>query len=309
MAVSQQAAWLQANGVKPNEVGDLLVPKDFGAKSRTPKPRVAGVVGSVRNPKPDPRSLSRSPLHPGDYKAKGYGTDGLFRGYMVSSVDKKGKGSHRVDFLWNPHTINFSYNIDARIGSQADTNTLGAGVGCDFELVFDRQFEVMGAPHSNRGVLEDLNALEALAGLSRNNVASNAPVQVRFGGPLSVSFAGKLYGLSVSLTHFTPDMRPTRAVVAVTLLRETLFDGAEGGLLLQQGHSNFGDSSSGSDGGTDARLREQQRRPVSKPKLPKLKNTGAGTYNFLTANVGRSSRKTPLTKSATPGSTLGLRYL
>ncbi|WP_371590925.1 hypothetical protein [Streptomyces sp. NBC_00470] len=112
-------------------------------------------------------------------------TDSLLqRGYMVTAdtartFDKK---RYRVDFLYNPSTVDISNSLDtqqAAIQFAAVENDPTKPISpisgsCAFNLLFDRTFEV-GNPEggkwsaAKRGVLVDIDALYFLVGINQKN--------------------------------------------------------------------------------------------------------------------------------------------
>lgn len=235
----------------------------------------------------------------------------LQRGRMV----RKAVGTNEVRgilyFLFNPTTVEFSYEIDEgslidALRNEPNQPRIGPAARCSFKLIFDRTYEILDADNAGRvdkGVLGDVAALEHLMGMNSLNGITAPPqsqtVDVYFGGDDAMKFGGYFTGASVSMTHFTPRMIPSRLVMDISLIRTKEVDdlkddtlkgaagdpwsgqhgGSGGGGSTTRTHSHSHTEPSAATLGASAQL--YSSATPSKPKYTRSGSGGAGSSRLL----------------------------
>lgn len=125
----------------------------------------------------------------------------LYRGMMqtraTQNVSAQGNNQYRVNFLYNPSTINESRSLDldnkvlpsyARRPDDPGQYATGLNATLSFSLLFDRTFELWDASYGNTdagkyGVSVDVNAFYNMLNINQLNTAS--PVQFAGGTPFA----------------------------------------------------------------------------------------------------------------------------
>lgn len=209
---------------------------------------------AVENPKFDPRILNI----PFKQVSQGYGgtrDSTLYRGALVAK-DLMDGVRYKVNFLYNPSTISEARSLDINnptlppdkrnVGDTGDYQT-GLATTISFSLLFDRTYELwdkayQGTDVGTYGVQVDTNAFYNITGINRAQVVPGVrggreqnlivqgpmfanPLNLYFGygSPGSLSYFGYISGLSITYTHFSQQMVPSRCAIGVNfiLLTET----------------------------------------------------------------------------------------
>lgn len=179
----------------------------------------------------------------------------LTRGRIINKYDSSVNVAYNpiycLNFLYNPDSIEIDYSIDTsnatpiqpQYRNPNDTANLPIPLAnsLSFSLLFDRTFEVWqnqataGTPGVTAGVYDDVKILYGLIGVTAQvdspvfnssgqqqtqQVTVTGPMQMNecyfyFGGQASLSFYGIIMSASVTYTHWSIDMVPTRCTIAL----------------------------------------------------------------------------------------------
>lgn len=181
------------------------------------------------NPPFDPRMLSTGGANPALRERP------LKRGRIVASEVATTSAGLQVNFMFNPTTLDFAFAFD---GSQADPEgtdktvtapTVGEGQ-LSLNLLFDRTYEVWDRASTVAGVFgvhADVLAFYAFLGLiDASYTASSSWEQLYPKSQIQqvysylyigdrLKYFGYITSFSVSYTHWSYDMVPTRAAVGI----------------------------------------------------------------------------------------------
>lgn len=137
----------------------------------------------------------------------------------------RNQGAIIFRFGFNPDRVGIGWQVTNLNPSQAtDTPDIGHLTGLatvDFQLLIDRTAEVAEGK-MERGVLNDLHVLQRITGdksSTSQGLLFATPLDFNFGGPRSFRFWGVIQHMAVDMTHYTPDMVPTRAVISMGVSR------------------------------------------------------------------------------------------
>jgi len=151
------------------------------------------------------------------------------RGWLMSKFPDENGYLHMLQFLFNPSVLSFSYNLDTNdiyalqdmTAAEASGNSRVEHRTVNLALLFDRTLEV-GNSGSDRGVEVDMQQLHRLIGIEeiRNDIPlAMKPVIMRISPNANsiLNLHGWITSVEMSFTHFSYDMRPTRAVANIGL--------------------------------------------------------------------------------------------
>ena len=225
-------------------------PKEDPTKpTPAPSPSSGGLVAPTQNSQLFTGRPSNWPLYftnSTDGTGKRAGNQ-LKRGFMTTPSGVKPKIF--FNFMYNPNTINASYDVDQSrlpvdVINQTDpasiegVNNLVGGVSMSFRLLINRAVETQNRKPSDvdpktrtstpgrLGVLHDLGVFERLVGaLGAGQIISN-PVEVYFNGYGSqhgLNFRGYIVAANTSFMMFNQYMIPTHAEIDI-MLRQMFVD-------------------------------------------------------------------------------------
>lgn len=163
-----------------------------------------------RNGYPDPRMFRALPF-----------TGKILRGYIREYNDLGPRGEGRVDFLYNPNTISYDFQVNGSlIGTDQQhpvaTRGMIGGNGMSFSLLFSRQFEVAYGGDL-WGVHRDLDALKYCVGITSSDTGFMIQKTNMFvmGAHASMIFYGFIDQMTVEIGYFSEKMVPMFAQVSL----------------------------------------------------------------------------------------------
>lgn len=202
--------------------------------------------GVTENPPFDPRILN-IPFRQVSSAGGGSKDSTLYRGAMITAGTTNGK-KYKVNFLYNPSTINESRSLDMNNqmlpdyarnpNDTGDYNTmLNTTIG--FSLLFDRTYEMwdskyQGTDVGTYGVSVDTNAFYNLTGINipqkvpgthggksytkvLQGPMTMTPVDLYFGygSPGGLHYFGIITSLNITYSHFSQQMVPVRCAIDI----------------------------------------------------------------------------------------------
>lgn len=213
--------------------------------------RGGGPVPRTPNELPQ-QNLSNPPLHPTLASRQGLRRGSISR-YANAKLEYPSDGGPPVikydrnqgvvffRFGFNPDRIGLGWTVaaDQTVPDMEETGRhyLAGHATVDFQLLIDRTAEVAEGT-MERGVLNDLAVLQRMTGskskTNHQGIIFPTPLDFNFGGPNSFRMWGVIQHMSVDLTHYTPGMVPTRAVISMGVTRWADVSGFSGGTNVNE---------------------------------------------------------------------------
>lgn len=203
----------------------------------------------IQNPAFDSRILN-IPMRQVSSSGGGTKDSTLYRGAIISHDQTAGL-KYKVNFLYNPSTINESRSLD--LDNQPlpqyarDPNDTAQWVGMinttvSFSLLFDRTFELWDSKYNGTdvgtyGVQVDTNAFYNLTGINYKqkvagvhggkayNMVVQGPMKMvpadlyfGYGSPGGLHYLGVIQSMGITYTHFSQQMVPARCAIDVNFM-------------------------------------------------------------------------------------------